>query len=504
MPTDTIEAATALSREQLRKFHLTGIAPGAVSGTLRPAILAKLTDVPAYEEAALLPLHASALAQARGEQRTRFWNDVRHTHDRLREVLAVDSAHAPGAISAESVQATLGDRVSSFFKPNLLAKALQRPANPLRSMDPARRSRCESIIAALREALHDAANDPELFVFHSAGVAYDSIELRAADCKVDDSFAAALELCETRLNRLTDLLRTMRMAKLEIDSAFDPRIHDDMLSRFDWESASAEELAAIPPIVVWESAGKVAQASLTSFGRLLRSGFPVQILISRPSITPEDLRGFSPDLGYLAMAHRETYVLQSSLAELSHLTPGLLEMAKTQRTAVAVISEAADQEDGLGEVLAVWSRTHALYSYNPEAGPHWLDRFRLSVPPAVEVHAAHAAAVMPQLRGNFLVIPAAAWNSEQMELSDYFAAYQSHPPLAIPFIWVEDVSGGQSRALLTRDLANFCVDRQRAWVLFEFLGGSAKAEAPPDPEAARKEGATEALQQVIAMLQSAE
>jgi hypothetical protein len=573
----------AISREHLRTFHLTGLAPDAEisEDALRPTILANVAGLPAletfyplcvrpdatarplrelvgelehaqnitsafrmaledrssapldelapaaieslkecsgaeiarlrkllpqdavllaFDAAALVPLHATALAEARNEQRTRFWEEVRRTAERLRETLAVDRTHSPDAISAESVKATLGTRVASFFNPNLLANALKRPANPMRVMEPERKSRCETTLAMLEEALHDAANDPAFFLFHSAATGFDAALLRGAAKRSDDSFTAALEFCDARLDRLTQLLRALRVARLEINATFDANIHEEMLARFDWQSASAEELMAIPPILVWETSDRLAQVTLTSFGRLLRSGRPVQILIARTGLAPQDLSGFSPDFGYLAIAHREAFVLQSSLAQLSHLVPGLASMAKTQRTAVAVVSVPHELDAWLTETLAVWSRAHALYTYDPDAGSRWPERFHLFTPPPSDLSPAHAAAVASNLRRNFLPIPAAAWNSEQMELADYLAAYQSRPPLAIPYIWVEDAGGTQQRALLTRDLVNFCVDRRRAWELFEELASAGKPQVVPDAGDARKEGAREALQQVIAML----
>ena len=456
----------------------------------------------AYHADAVVLLHGAALAEARRAQRTRFWEDVKRTAARLREMLLVDQTHAPGAVSAESVHASLGSRVGAFFNSNLLAKALQRQANPLQCMEPERRSRCETTLAMLEEALHDAANDPAFFLFHPGKACSDVVQFRGAVKWAANSFAAALELCDARLDRLTQLLRALRVARLEINSSFDPAIHEEMLARCDWQAAAAEELLALPPIVVLETADRLAQASLTSFGRLLRSGRPVQILLVRAGLDPQDLSGFPPDFAYLAIAHRESFVLQSSMAQPSHLLPGLAAMAKTQRPVVAVISGPAEPDAWLAESLLVLSRTLTLYCYDPGAGSRWSERFHLFVPPQTALSPAHAAAVMNALRRQFRTIPASAWNSDQMELPEYIAAYQTRPPLAIPYIWVEGPDNTQQRALLTRDLVNYCIDRRRAWDLFEELSGLSQPQIGPN-ENARQEGAKEALQQVIAMLQSA-
>lgn len=459
----------------------------------------------AYHADSLLPLHAAALAEARRVQRNHFWDDVRRTAARLREMLTVDRTHAPNAVSAESVTASLGSRVGAFFNPGRLAKALQQTANPLKCMEPERRSRCESTLAILEEALHDSAGDPAFFLFHSGNAGAAAVLFDGAVKQAADSFAAALQFCDVHLDRLTQLLRALRVARLEINSAFEASLHQEMLARFDWQSASSEELVAIPPIIVLETVDRLAQASLTSFGRLLRSGRPVQILIARAGLEPQDLGGFSPDFGYLAIAHRESFVLQSSLAEPSHLLPGLAAMAGTQRPTVAVVSvpvdSPVDSNAWLADNILIQSRALPLYTYAPDAGSRWSERFRLFVPPPANLSAAHAAAVANHLQRYFRIIPASAWSSEQMELDDYLAAYQTRPPLAIPYIWVEGEGGIEQRALITRDLVNYCADRRRAWQLFEELSGLGQTQQVPNDQA-RQEGAKEALQQVIAMLQS--
>jgi hypothetical protein len=452
------------------------------------------------------------LTKARHVQRSAFWTDVRHAAARLREFLMLDASHGPEAISTESVTASLGSSVGNYFRSDLLAKALQRPANPLRRMEPARRERCEKTLAELEQGAHEAANQPSFWLFHSGifGTTSAPPEVIAFNGYAKwavDSFAAALQFCDARLERLTRILRALRVARLEIESAYDPAIHDEMLDRFDWESAATGELDALPPIVVVETAGYFGQASLNSFGKLLRSGRPVQVLILRAGIEPQDLTEFTPDFGYLSIAHRESFVLQSSMAEPAHLLSGFAAMTKTLRPAVAVISTPNANDDErqtwLEETLLVLSRSFLLYSYDPENSARWAERFRLHPPDLAsgDLTAAHVAAVTPHLREHFRVISADAWESEQMDLSAYLAAYTDRAPKAIPYFWVEGPGGTQQRALLTRDLANYCVDRRRASALFEELGGLGQPHVVPD-ENARQQGAREAIQRVIAMLTS--
>ena len=472
----------------------------------------------AFHSDSLVLLHAAKIAEARRAQRAQFWEEVKHTASRVREMLLLDAAHAPGAVSPESVTASLGSRAGAFFNSARLAKALASPRNPLRRMDPERRSRCETTLAMLEEGLHDANNHPAFWLFHSGifgatSAPPDVVLFRGSARWAVDSFAAALQFCDTHLEHLTHLLRALRVARLEIDSSFDPQVHEEMLARFDWQSASPAELNALPPIVVIETADSLGQASLSSFGRVLRSGRPVQVLILRAGLEPQDLREFTPDFGYLSMAHRESFVLQSSLADPSHLLRGFESMAQTLRPAVAVVAGPRkhdperyhdDREAWLEESLLALSRTFLLFSYNPESGPRWADRFRI-LPRAEalgDLTAAHVAAVSEHLRHQFRIIPPSAWTSEQMELKPYLEAYTERPPLAIPYLWIERPGGDQQRVALTRDLVNFCLDRRRACALFEELAGIGQTPVATD-ETARQEGARDALQRVIAMLTTA-
>jgi hypothetical protein len=119
-----------------------------------------------HQDAAVL-LHAAALAAERQAGRNEFWQEVRRTMARLREILMLDDSHGPESVSTESVTASLGSSVGNYFRSELLAEALRRPANPLSRMDPDRRSRCEKTLTALEEAAHDAPNQPAFWLFPS-------------------------------------------------------------------------------------------------------------------------------------------------------------------------------------------------------------------------------------------------------------------------------------------------------------------------------------------------
>jgi hypothetical protein len=485
---------------------LSDIAPAAIAslpecGSSELARLRKLlkpeASLVAFHRDSVAILHGAILAAASNPFRRRFREKVTRSIARLRELLMLDQSHAPDAVSAESLAAAMGPGIRGFFNPSILAGALRRPSNPLKRMAVDRRARCEATLHTLEEGLEYMDGEPAFRLFSSADEARHS----------KDSFSDALDFCDARLARLSQVLRALRVTRLEMESAYDPTVHDEMLERFDWQAAEPEELRSLPPIVVLETAANVAQTSLTSFGRVLRSGRPIQILIAEPGLSTSGLNEFQPDIGYLAISHRESFVLATSLSQPSHLLEGLTRMAATLRPAVAIVSvPSAEAEDGdpwLESVLLMRSHAVPLYCYDPDAGVKWTERFHLESngQPDSGLNAVHAAAVSGVLREQFRLIPADAWESEQLELAQYLEASNNQPPRAVPFIWVAESNGGHERAALTRSLVNFSIDRHRAWELFQELASAGKPQPPEtSPDQARQEGANEALQRVLALL----
>jgi len=469
---------TSITREQARTFHIAGrgLDPFTPAAPLWPALFDQLPPLPPVEPVDLAALYAGAVSASRGPARTDFLERIQQTRERLRELFLPQS-------SPDAIGSSLGKEAGAFIDAGTLAQAFETRGRR-REMAPERRRRIEALLATLDGALNELAGQPPLFLFDSSRVTSEK-----------DLFAAALDFSDRQLERCTVLLRALRAARLEIEGAFEPDVHCEILDRFDWRSADAEELAALPPIVVMDCAERLAQASIASFARLLTSGRPVQIVI-----TARGLDAATPDFGYLALAHREAFVLQSSVANLKHLTSGLRELACRIRPAIAIVSVAETPALHL-------SRAFPLFRYDPNRGETWAERFELVIEPPRGVTAAHVAALSDEFRHHFRIIPDSAWTGEQMELTTYLSEY-ARQPLAIPYLWVIDARGIPQRAILTRELVHLARDRQQAWRVFAELAGvenahvdAAVARARQESsETAKREGARQAVHRVIAML----
>jgi ferredoxin len=468
-------------------------------------------------DAAAIPvLHGVLLSAARRAARRRLAAEVTRLRTRLRDLLAVDDSHAPQARSPEAVASTFGAEGRLFFDAGSLSAALRKPKAPPR-MEPARRRRIEAALAALDLYLRDVKDGPAFWVLLPEQESSAQPGIAAAGgCAIPngDGIPGVLRFSDQVLHEMAALFRAIRTARLESEGAFQPELHEERLQRFDWRGASEDELAAVPVVVACESAASLASTRLADLARLLRSGRPVQILV----IDDGDWDPASPDLASLAIAHQDAVVACSSLSEIAHLGDCLAAMAATTRPAVALLS--------------VHSSPLPLFLYHPDIGTNFSTHFRLlhesSDTPwksmslsavrggggVVEwedaLTPAHAAAMLPQYRTQFRIIPPRAWDSSHVELTDFL---KQPAPEGLPYLWLADASGLLHRALVSAEVVALCRQHLQSWKTLRDMAGEAsaaqlrkefEASSTAAIQQARQDGAREAIQRLVAALMSRE
>jgi hypothetical protein len=294
-----------------------------------------------------------------------------------------------------------------------------------------------------------------------------------------------------------------------LESEYDDSIHDSILDRFRWESADSVELAHLPPVLVVLPASSARLVSLHALSALLRSGCPIQVLITRPSLTEEDLLGDAIDFGALAISFRSARVVQSSLAFPSHLLPELEAAAISMRPSLVVLATPSGGGWPESVILSI-SKAWSLFCFNPEQGSSWSSCIRIH---SLEVNMwtpAHAAALNPAFQSQFRLLPERAEAHEAIQIGSYLDQYQSRAPLAVPYFTVSRADGVEMRIAISRDLADYCHDRLVAAKLLEELAAPPKVVAAaesthPDSRAALvREGAELAIARVVAILTGAE
>lgn len=459
----------------------------------------------------LLRLYREALARERLPLRRTFAQTVRGLVDALGGLLRADAAHGPAGIDPGKLSASLGRPAGELLDTAALSAQLRASVQRgPKQLDPERRARIERAREVLGRYLRESESHPELILVHSddppAGVDEGAIETLARP----EAMVAAVELFDERTASLVETLRAVRVARLEIASVYDPARHDRALRRFDWQSCEAEELLLAPPIVVWESGRRPRGPLAASFSELLLSGRPIHVIVGQGPARPEDRAaeptGQLPGLGYVAVAHRESFVLQATLARPRHLLDGLRRMSRTTRPAAALVAVPADAGSA-SEMPAAWLRLVAAHDgrgtpcfrYEPEAGESWAACFDLSENPQPErlwpeagpegeaFTYAHALALEPSYRGQFRVLAPEQWADDQVEISDYLAGADADRRRRIPYLWVAGRDGARARAVMTRSVAFACRDRLRAWRILQELSGVRSEHARRAAEAARRE-----------------
>ena len=458
----------------------------------------------------------------RQARRDSFRQEVVGLLDRIDGLLRLDDSHSAEGRKPDALAATLATG-GDFLDPAALSKNLPT-YHGSKPMVPARRARMDAAAAVLRDWLDSSHERPEVVLVRDPSPA----EFEApSGCRVvqhADGLEAAIGLFDGLAEGLVETVRAVRIARLEVDDRYDPDRHDRVIERIGWQSFTAEEMFLLPAVVVLETGRRLRGSSLSSLSVLLRSGRPVHVLVSESTSelqwgeANDALDGYHPGLGYLAVAHREAFVLQSTLARPRHLIDGLQQMSTILNPAVALVAVPSWQSPvspWLQLVAAQQSRTTPCFRYDPLAGESWAERFDLADNPQVEcpwpthevsfVDAsgekatrdeaftfAHAAAVDPAYGSHFRVIPSEAWGEDQIEVAEYLAAPPAEQRRLVPYLWVVTESGELARAVLTRELAFACRDRMRAWRILQELAGLHNEYARRAAEKATEQARAEA------------
>ena len=97
------------------------------------------------------------------------------------------------------------------------------------------------------------------------------------------------------------------------------------------------------------------------------------------------------EIGLIGMAHRTTYVMQSTIAHPNHMIEGFIQGLKARRPALFNLYSSCQPEHGIGDdmsaaqaKLAVESRAYPLFRYDPDAGKTPEECFDLEGNPQVD------------------------------------------------------------------------------------------------------------------------
>jgi len=455
---------------------------------------------------ALVDLVTTVVRQARAPAHAGFVAQAAELAGQITGLLEADRRHGPAGRGAAALASTFGAAGAQALDAEALARNLPEHRGSKR-LEPDRRERLEATLAQLR-AIVDVTPD-------------------GWEPRIAEGLAGAIALFDEAARAALPALRAMRVARLEVRGEYDPGAHDAPLARLDWRGLTAEELLVVPPVVVFEEARVVRGHALSALSALLLSGRPIRVIVADPladadaTPAPDTPAGYHPGLGYLAVAHRESFVLQSTLGRPGHLIPGLRRMATAHGPAAAFVAVPcwdSPVAPWLQLAAAREGRGTPCFAYDPAGGTSWAERFDLTDNPEIDrawprqtvryrdesgeertleesFTWAHAAALDPSWSAHFRIVPRADWCEEQVEVATYLDTPDDARRKLVPFVWTVDSEGHLCRATITRALAFACADRMRAWHILQELAGTDNEHVRRAVSQARDEAAAEAARE---------
>ncbi|HQU53282.1 MAG TPA: thiamine pyrophosphate-dependent enzyme, partial [Saprospiraceae bacterium] len=344
-----------------------------------------------------------------------------------------------------------------------------------------------------------------------------------------DSTSMAMGIFEGHMAKMADGFRTIRKAELELSGNYRPDEHDSFFTYFTWQQFTDEEWLLCPPVVALGGDGAMYDIGFQNLSRMMASGKPIKVIIVDTQVYSNtggqactsgfigqvsDMAQYGKvwqgkpeprkEIGLIAMAHRNTYVLQATLANTSQMIEGFIDGLMAKRPALFNLYTTCQPEHGVGDdlgthqaKLAMESRAYPIFKYNPEKGVKAEDAFDLSGNPAIEsiwptyqlkylengreksmevaMTFADFALTEARFRKHFRKVPRDAWNDNMVILSEFLEMSSDEREGKFPFIWTVDRKQHLSRVLVAQKIVESCEERRDFWILLRALAGLDKA-----------------------------
>ncbi|MBW2507996.1 MAG: ferredoxin, partial [Deltaproteobacteria bacterium] len=317
--------------------------------------------------------------------------------------------------------------------------------------------------------------------------------------------------------------------------------HDEFFTYFNWRQFSDEEWELCPPVVAVGGDGAMYDIGFQNLSRVMASGKPIKVVVVDTQVYSNtggqactsgfigqisDMAQYGKaiqgkqearkEIGLIAMAHRTTYVLQSTIAHPSHMIEGFIQGLKTRRPALFNLYSNCQPEHGIGDdmsaaqsKLAVESRAYPLFRYDPDAGKTPAECFDLDGNPAPDedwatykikyredgvekemelpLTFADFAMTETRFRKHFRVAPPDTWNENMVPLAEFLEMDEDDREGQFPYVWMVDDENHLTRLLVGAPIVESCEDRRDFWTMLRSLAGEDKPDTGELVEQARQD-----------------
>ncbi|MET0092430.1 MAG: 2-oxoacid:acceptor oxidoreductase family protein [Sedimenticola sp.] len=341
-----------------------------------------------------------------------------------------------------------------------------------------------------------------------------------------DSPSVALGIFEGHMAKMAEGFKVLRQAKLELEGKYNELDHAAFFTYFGWKDFSDEEWLLCPPVVSVGGDGAMYDIGFQNLSRALASGVPVKVLVLDTQVYSNtggqactsgfvgQVADMSPygkawkgkteirkEMGIIGMAHRTSYVLQSSVANVTHMLEGYIDGLNSRRPALFNIYTTCQPEHGVGDdmskhqaKLALESRAYPMFKYNPDDGVTFQDCCDIEGNPAMDddwpmykipyldekgkedkleapMTFADFALTEGRFRKHFRKAPQETWNDDMVQLHDFLDLDEEERDGKFPYIWAVDSKNRLMRVLVAQEIVRSTEERRDFWHQLKSLAG---------------------------------
>lgn len=341
-----------------------------------------------------------------------------------------------------------------------------------------------------------------------------------------DSPSVAMGVFEGHMAKMAEGFKAIRMAEIELNGGYHKEKHAGFFTSFNWKQFNDEEFHLCPPVVSVGGDGAMYDIGFQNLSRMMMSGKPIKVLILDTQVYSNtggqactsgftgqisDMAQFGnatqgkeevrKEMALIGMAHRTTYIMQSSMSNVTHLLEGFIEGINMRRPALFNIYAACMPEHGIGDdlaehqsKLAVESRAYPLLRYNPDKGVLPEECLDLEGNPAMDAdwpsyaleysdeQGEKAKMELPltfadfaiseaRFRKQFRTAPPDTWNESMVLLVEYLNLDPDDREGKFPYIWAVDKKNRLIRVIPAAPIVRACEDRRNFWRTLKSLAG---------------------------------
>lgn len=479
-------------------------------------------NVPFYLLAVITRVHLT-------DRRKKLTEKIQGLLAKLKDILAVEKEKSPEAHSPEKLHGSL-DFAESFFNFEELSSVM--PTGGSSVMPEERLHRIEKIVSVLENSEAGFFQKNAYLILNEELAETAKVDWKHAFAKSDILVAPAGQEChlarqvfDENMAAYANIFAAIRTAELEVDNRYFPEIHSDYFAHFDWRSFTSEELSVCPPVLYFTKDNSLIENELKEFSELLSSNRPIKMLVAKQGVQ-KAAEGFSfrQEIGAMAIAHRNTYVLQSASIAASKLVDGFREGLSNQTPALFYIFSPTAKEQTLS-VPSLWAsaavegREFPGFVYNSQKSTRWGSRFDILHNPQPEKDwpkhkfvfqtgngeeqsidlsftFADFAAQDAHYADQFHLVPSEFWTDDLVPLGNYLQQTAQELYAKVPYIWVVDEKNILQKAAVSWPLVLTCQERLDFWHFLQENAGVHSIHVEQATERLRQEMVTATNQQM--------